>query len=57
MQGRAERIANSGQQPGLRPEPRLGGRDARAVPRNGIDVVKGARGRHPPVDVSEKHGA
>ena len=41
----AARIAEYGQQPGLRPEPRLG------------DAIEEVRGRRPPVDVSRSHGA
>ena len=41
----AARIADFGQQPGLRPEPRLG------------DAIEEVRGRRPPVDVSRSHGA
>ena len=41
----AAKIAEFGQQPGLRPEPRL------------VDAVAGVRGRRPPVDVSRSHGA
>ena len=41
----AARIARYGQQPGLRPEPRLG------------DAIEEVRGRRPPVDVSRSHGA
>ena len=41
----AVRIARFGQQPGLRPEPRL------------VDATEGARGRRSPVDVSRSHGA
>lgn len=41
----AARIARYGQQPGLRPEPRL------------ADATEGARGSRPPVDVSRSHGA
>ena len=41
----AARIAEFGQQPGLRPEPRL------------ADATEGARGRRPPVDVDRSHGA
>ena len=53
----AARIEMFGQQPGLRPEPRLDGHCARAVVRSGIGAVKGARGSHPPVDVGRGHGA
>ena len=41
----AARIAKYGQQPGLRPEPRL------------VAATEGARGRRPPVDVDRSHGA
>ena len=53
----AARIEMFGQQPGLRPEPRLGGQGTRAVARSVIGFVEGARGRRPPVDVPERHGA
>ncbi len=61
------RIEMFGQQPGLRPEPRLGGQctrttrlggqGARAAARSGIGDGEGARGRRPPVDVGRSHGA
>ena len=41
----AARIAEFGQQPGLRPEPHL------------ADATEEVRGRRPPVDVSRSHGA
>ena len=41
----AARIARFGQQPGLRPEPRLG------------DAIEEVRGRRPTVEVSRSHGA
>ena len=41
----AARIAEYGQQPGLRPEPHL------------ADATEEVRGRRPPVDVSRSHGA
>ena len=53
----AGRIAKFGQQPGLRPEPRFGGRGARAVVSDGLGAVEGARGRRPPVDVQGRHGS
>ena len=63
----AARIARFGQQPGLRPEPRLsgqctrtprlGGQCARTMGRYGIGALEGARGSRPPVDVDRSHGA
>ena len=53
----AARIEMFGQQPGLRPEPRLGGQCARAAAGSGIGDGEGARGRRPPVDVGRSHGA
>ena len=50
------RIAEFGQQPGLRPEPRLDGHCARAADRSGIGTAEGARGSRPPVDVTGRHG-
>ncbi|MBQ3288221.1 MAG: hypothetical protein IJH50_02280 [Kiritimatiellae bacterium] len=47
----AKRIADFGQQPGLRPEPRHDAQYAHAMAKRGIGAVEGVRGMCPPVDV------
>ena len=41
----------------LRPEPRLAEQGAPTASRCGVGTAEGARGKHPPVDVGRRRGA